>query len=67
MAEGTEEDPHTKGGVDHRWEYCKCGACGDVSRCTPDNDFYVTKDGPALKCESCFKAYVRATTSPERN
>lgn len=46
----------TRGNVDRAYKLCKCYRCGDVSECTPDNDFYVLDDcvEDVLFCERCF-------------
>lgn len=46
----------THGGVDRGFKLCKCTGCGEVSLCTPSNDFYTrTEDGleGPLYCERC--------------
>lgn len=44
---------------DRRYQNCLCCACGKISICTPDNDFYGTEDhGEKLVCEQCFKTYA---------
>lgn len=56
----TEEQVLTHAGEeDRRHRMCKCGTCGDVSRCTPSNDFY-GKDGEPLQCERCMMAEMTA-------
>jgi hypothetical protein len=43
--------------VDRRHRFCQCRACGDVSRCTPSNDFFTLPNDPddaGLLCAGCF-------------
>ena len=46
-------------GPDRAYRGCLCCVCNEVSRCTPTNDFYTTKDhGNKLVCEKCFHEYL---------
>jgi ribosomal protein S27AE len=38
---------------DLRFKMCQCSRCGQVSRCTPINDFYGDTGDPLI-CERCF-------------
>lgn len=44
----------TREGEDRGYRLCKCNDCGDISRCTPENDFYSKELGGALQCERCM-------------
>lgn len=56
MSKDTEQIFTT--GVGNRiCQLCKCSQCGQISRCTPNNDFYTLgsdRDG-VLYCEGCFR------------
>jgi hypothetical protein len=44
---------------DRGYKQCLCCVCGEVSQCTPNNDFYSTEDhGEGLVCERCFREYA---------
>ena len=48
-------------GQDRRWKLCRCGTCGQSGQCTPEFDFYATKeDGRPLECEACLRSRLRA-------
>lgn len=41
------------------YKQCMCCVCGNISKCTPTNDFYSTKlHGERLICERCFYEYL---------
>jgi hypothetical protein len=43
---------------DRAYKDCLCCVCGEISKCTPSNDFYSTPDhGEGLVCERCFHKY----------
>lgn len=48
---------------DARGKLCRCSVCGDVSRCTPINDFY-GEEGEPLKCEKCMLTAAGLSDKP---
>ncbi len=48
--------------LDRDWggKICRCGVCGAVGRCTPDQDFFVCDGEDFFRCEVCV-----ATTIPK--
>ena len=43
-----------------QYKMCQCCVCNKVSRCTPTNDFYETKEhGDGIVCEKCFSIYLK--------
>jgi hypothetical protein len=52
---------------DRGYKDCLCCVCGEVSQCTPSNDFYSTDDhGEGLVCERCFAEYVGHKLNADR-
>jgi hypothetical protein len=53
-----ETEPITHGGTDRGYKLCKCAKCGDVSVCTPFNDYYTARgsDNGPLFCGNCIFA-----------
>ena len=42
-----------------QYKNCLCCVCGEISKCTPTNDFYQTDDhGEGIVCERCFGEYT---------
>ena len=52
---------------DRRGKRCLCCVCGEVHKCTPQFDFYTTKDhGDKLVCERCFNEYLGHRLNAEK-
>lgn len=46
---------------------CMCCVCGEINTCTPEFDFYTTKDhGENLVCETCFHEYLGYRLNSEK-
>lgn len=60
MPAGTEEDPFLHNlGDDRRRKWCQCADCGHKGICTPSSDFYGAVGGGPLRCEACFREWLR--------
>ena len=58
---GTKENPCTAANStpeERAYHYCLCEECGEVKRCQPGNDFWVTHPDKKLRCEACFTCYL---------
>lgn len=66
---GDRDNPITVAqlGLDQRYRWCRCSACGEVKQCTPDMDFWspcnADFDGnhlgdPQLLCDPCHDRWL---------
>ena len=59
MTTNTEEPITRSSEGDRAYRLCRCAECGEVSRCTPTNDFYDNRPGHPNDMLFCLTCTVR--------